>query len=63
MTVPESVSLWPANYFSLSPDQSLLIAMNDEVRWAINNNLTAEKTVPDFRAHVYTEGLSGVKPE
>lgn len=37
------------------------IAMNDEARWAINNNLTAEKTVPDFRAHISTEGLKEIQ--
>jgi NitT/TauT family transport system substrate-binding protein len=34
--------------FSLSLDQSLITAMEDEARWMIKNNLTSEKTVPIF---------------
>lgn len=56
-------AVWPDHQFSLLLDQSLLIAMNDEGRWAINNNLTTEKTMPDFRDYIYTKGLEAVKPE
>ena len=54
---------WPDHQFSLSLDQSLLIAMNDEGRWMINNNLTNEKTLPYFRDYIYTKALEKVKPE
>ena len=56
-------TVWPKHHFSLSLDQSLLIAMNDEGRWMIINNLTAEKTLPYFQDHVYTTALKAVKPE
>lgn len=56
-------TVWPNHQFSLSLDQSLLIAMNDEGRWMINNNLTSEKTMPNFRDYIYTKGLKEVKPE
>lgn len=55
--------VWPNHFFSLSLDQSLLIAMNDEGRWRIANNLTSEKTLPDYSAYIYTKGLQEVKPE
>lgn len=55
--------VWPENQFSLSLDQSLVTAMEDEGRWMINNNLTSEKTIPDFRKYIYTKGLEEVKPE
>ena len=54
---------WPNHQFSLTLDQSLLIAMNDEGRWIINNNLTTEKTLPYFRDYIYTKGLEEIKPE
>ncbi len=54
---------WPNHQFSLTLDQSLLIAMNDEGRWMINNNITSEKTLPNFRDYIYTKGLEDVKPE
>lgn len=51
------------NQFSLSLDQSLITAMEDEARWMIKNNLTNEKAIPDFRDYVYLKGLKEVKPE
>jgi NitT/TauT family transport system substrate-binding protein len=56
-------TVWPEHQFSLSLDQSLLIAMNDEARWMISNNLTSEKTIPDYSVFIYTKGLEEVKPE
>ena len=56
-------TVWPNHEFTLSLDQSLLIAMNDEGRWMINNNLTTEKTIPYFRDYIYTKGLEEIKPE
>jgi len=55
--------VWPENRFSLSLDQSLIAAMEDEARWMIQNNLTTGRTVPDFTDFIYTKGLEVVKPE
>ena len=55
--------IWPQHQFSLTLDRSLLMAMSDEGRWMIKNNLTTEKTLPYFRDYIYTEGLEEVKPE
>ncbi len=49
--------IWPQNQFLLTLDQSLLVAMNDEGRWMIANNLTTVKTLPYFRDYIYTKGL------
>jgi len=54
--------VWAQNQFSLYLDQSLLLAMEDEARWMISNNLTAEKTVPDFLDLIYADALKSVKP-
>jgi len=54
---------WPNHQFSLTLDQSLLIAMNDEGRWMINSNLTRERTMPNFRDCIYTKGLKEINPE
>jgi ABC-type nitrate/sulfonate/bicarbonate transport system substrate-binding protein len=56
-------ALWPEHQFSLTLDQGLIVAMEDEARWMINNGLTAEKQVPDFRQYVYIDSLKTVKPE
>jgi NitT/TauT family transport system substrate-binding protein len=54
---------WSENQFSLSLDQSLILAMEDEARWMIRNKLTNEKQVPDFLNYIYEDGLKAVKPE
>jgi ABC-type nitrate/sulfonate/bicarbonate transport system substrate-binding protein len=55
--------IWPEHQLAVTLDQSMILAMEDEARWLISNNLTSEKTVPDFRAYIYSEGLKAVKPE
>jgi NitT/TauT family transport system substrate-binding protein len=55
-------TVWSRNQFSLSLDQSLILAMEDESRWMINNNLTSQKQVPDFLDYIHTDGLEAVKP-
>lgn len=54
---------WRENQFSLTLDLSLIIAMNDEARWMINNSLTTEKTIPDFYDYLYSDSLRAVKPD
>ncbi len=54
---------WRENLFSLSLDQALVAAMEDEARWMINNGLTSEKRVPDFMNYIYLDGLKAIKPE
>ncbi len=55
--------VWSEHQFSLSLDQSLITAMEDEARWMISNNLTTEKQVPDFSDYIYEDGLKAIKPE
>ncbi len=56
-------TVWSKSQFSLTLDQSLIAAMEDEARWMISNNLTAEKTIPDFMDYIYTKGIEEVKPD
>ncbi len=56
-------TIWPNYQFSLSLDQSLITAMEDEARWMIENNLTAEKVVPDFSVYISEDALKAVKPD
>ncbi len=53
---------WKRNQYSLSLDQSLITAMEDEGRWMIKNNLTSAEKIPDFLEYIYTKGLEEVKP-
>jgi ABC-type nitrate/sulfonate/bicarbonate transport system substrate-binding protein len=54
---------WLENSFSLSLDQSLIVAMQDETLWRINNNLTNENSFPNFSDYIFVSGLKSVKPE
>ncbi|RJQ83261.1 MAG: hypothetical protein C4519_06790 [Desulfobacteraceae bacterium] len=55
--------IWPRYQFTLSLEQSLILAMEDEARWMIKNNLTTEKEVPDFLDYISEAVLKSVKPE
>ncbi len=55
--------VWQQDQFTLSLDQSLITAMEDEGRWMIANNLTNATSVPDFRGYVYTDGMDAIRPE
>ena len=56
-------SVWPKNNFTTSLPQSLILAMDDEARWRIANNLTDEKVVPNYLDYIYLDGLEALKPE
>ena len=53
---------WPENHFILSLGPSLVLAMEDEARWMIANNLTNATAVPDFGNYIYPDALKSVKP-
>jgi NitT/TauT family transport system substrate-binding protein len=55
--------LWPLYEFGVKLDQSLLINMENQARWAIRNRLVPAKAVPDFLRYVDVESLLAEKPE
>ncbi len=55
--------VWRDNLFSLSLDQGLVAAMEDEARWMISSGLTNEKNMPDFLDYINIDGLKATKPE
>jgi len=54
---------WPNHRFDVALPQALLIAMEDEARWRIENNLTAATEIPSYLDYVYLDALEEVKPE
>jgi NitT/TauT family transport system substrate-binding protein len=50
-------TVWQQNQFALTLDQSLVLAMEDEARWMIRNNLTNATAVPDFGTTFIQTGL------
>ena len=54
--------LWPSYRFSVTLDQSLLLTLEDETRWAIKNALTDRTNIPNYLDHFYLDALEAVTP-
>ena len=57
------MELWPTFQFSVTLDQSLLLTLEDETRWAIKNKLTGRTNIPNYLYHIYLDALHAVTPE
>jgi len=55
-------TVWPNYQFSVTLDQSQILAMQAESQWLIQNNLTTAIAVPNFLNYVYVNGLDSVDP-
>jgi NitT/TauT family transport system substrate-binding protein len=55
--------IWPRHLFALTLPQALLLAMEDEARWRIENRLTDKTVVPNYLEHVHRDTLRAVRPE
>ncbi len=54
--------LWSSYRFSVALDQSLILALEDETRWAIKNKLTDRTDAPNYLDYVYLDALQSVAP-
>lgn len=54
--------IWDTSTYSVTLDQSLVLALEDETRWALKGRLIAEKEVPNFLDFIYLDGLTSVNP-
>ncbi len=55
--------LWDVFTFEISLNQSLLVALEAEARWAIKYKLTESTEVPNYLDYIYYDALEEVKPE
>lgn len=55
--------LWSESRFEVTLDQPLILALEDESRWAIKTGLTGAKEVPNYLDSIYFDGLKAIKPE
>ncbi|MGD0232395.1 MAG: NrtA/SsuA/CpmA family ABC transporter substrate-binding protein, partial [Syntrophorhabdales bacterium] len=53
---------WDDFQFKLFLDQPMLVSLEDEARWAIENKLTNATKVPNYLDYIYTDDLKAVKP-
>lgn len=54
--------LWPQYRFNVTLDQSLLLTLEDESRWAIRNKLTGRTDMPNYLNYIYLDALQAVSP-
>lgn len=54
--------MWAVENFSVTLDQSLLLALEDESQWAIKGGLTDKTNIPNYLTFIYADGLESVKP-
>ena len=54
---------WSAFNYHVATDRTLLIALEDETRWAMKNGLTSQLEMPDYRRYIYHGSLRPIKPE
>ena len=54
---------WPKNIFTISLNQSLILEMEDEAQWMINNKLTDKTAMPHYLDYIYKDPLKKIKPD
>ncbi|MCX7172047.1 MAG: NrtA/SsuA/CpmA family ABC transporter substrate-binding protein [Proteobacteria bacterium] len=55
--------VWSNFGYRVTQDQTLLITLEDETRWAIKNKLTDQTVMPDYLNFIHLDSLRAVKPE
>lgn len=49
--------VWQAFHYQVGLDQTLLITLEDETRWAMRTRLTDRTDMPDYTQHLYPDAL------
>jgi ABC-type nitrate/sulfonate/bicarbonate transport system substrate-binding protein len=55
--------LWKDFVFDITLEQSLILTLEAEAQWAINNNLTEATEIPNYLDYINIDALREVKPE
>jgi ABC-type nitrate/sulfonate/bicarbonate transport system substrate-binding protein len=55
--------IWDACTFETTLDQSLVVDVEDQVRWVIGRGLDSKAKMPDLLDFIYADGLKAVRPE
>ena len=54
--------VWNAFSYQVRLDQTLLITLEDETRWAMKNKLTDKTVMPNYADFIHVDSLKAVKP-
>ncbi len=55
--------VWEGLNFTVKLPQSLLLVMEDQAQWRIENKLTNKKQIPNYLDYIYIDGLKNLKPD
>lgn len=55
--------VWNAFNYHVVQDQTLLLTLEDETRWAMKNKLTDKTEMPDYLSYIQLDNLRAIKPE
>lgn len=55
-------TIWPNQEFIVALPQAMLVVLEDQTRWRIENGLTDATEVPNFLDFLYVDGLEVAKP-
>ncbi len=59
----EIAEIWPTVLLQVSMDQSLLLLLENQARWAIARGVTEEQAIPNYLEHFYLDALKTIKPQ
>ena len=55
--------IWGEFKFQLMLDQTILVSLEDEARWAMKERLTDKKEIPNYLDFIFMDALEQAKPE
>jgi sulfonate transport system substrate-binding protein len=55
--------VWPNYSYRVRLDQSLVLALEEETRWAVKGRLVGPDATPDYLDYMYLEGLESLRPK
>lgn len=55
--------VWNAFNYHVVLDQTLVLTLEDETRWAMKNKLTNKTVMPDYLSFIHTDSLRELRPE
>jgi sulfonate transport system substrate-binding protein len=55
--------IWDVYNYRVTLDQALLVALEDQTRWAMKNRLTIHRDMPNYLDFIDLDGLRAVKPD
>jgi NitT/TauT family transport system substrate-binding protein len=53
---------WSTYRFKLALDQGLILALEDESRWAVSNKLVQDRPTPNFLEYMYLDAMVAIAP-